>query len=128
MKYLLDTRLLLWALSRANKLSKAAEVLIANVDNELYFSAASVWEISLKSSVGRDDFQVDPTIFRRGLLDNEYRELPITGEHAATVAILPPIHKDPFERLLIAQAIVEGITLVTVDANLASYPGPIVKV
>ncbi|MBS1956847.1 MAG: type II toxin-antitoxin system VapC family toxin [Cyanobacteria bacterium SZAS-4] len=128
MKYLLDTHLLLWALSRANKLSDAAETLIANLDNELYFSAASIWEISIKSSVGRDDFQVDPTIFRRSLLDNEYRELSITGEHAATVAILPPIHKNPFTRLLIAQAIVEGITLVTVNANLSSYPGPIMKV
>lgn len=128
MKYLLDTNLLLWALSRATKLSTAAESLIADADNELYFSAASIWEISVKSSLGRDDFQVDSTLFRRGLLDNDYRELPISSEHAATVAILPPIHKDPFDRLLIAQAIVEGITLITGDDNLSKYPGPIVKV
>ena len=128
MKYLLDTHLLVWALSSAKSLSKTAEELIANVENELFFSAASIWEISIKSSVAREDFQVDPATFRRSLLDNDYRELPITGEHAATVAILPLIHKDPFDRLLIAQAIVEGITLLTVDTALVRYPGPILKV
>ncbi|CAN5605725.1 type II toxin-antitoxin system VapC family toxin [soil metagenome] len=128
MKYLLDTHLLLWALSRAHRLSKAARILIADAENEMFFSAASIWEVSIKSSAQREDFQVDPAIFRRSLLDNDYRELPITGEHAATVAILAPIHKDPFDRLLIAQAIVEGITLLTVDTAVASYPGPILKV
>jgi PIN domain nuclease of toxin-antitoxin system len=128
LKYLLDTHILLWASSRASRLSKAAESLIADTENELFFSAASIWEIAIKSSGGREDFHVDPAIFRRGLLDNEYRELPITGEHAATVTILPLLHKDPFDRLLIAQAIVEGITLLTVDTALAGYPGPILQV
>ncbi|MBI2811045.1 MAG: type II toxin-antitoxin system VapC family toxin [Candidatus Melainabacteria bacterium] len=128
MKYLLDTHLLVWALSSAKRLSQATQSIIADAENEMFFSAASIWEISIKSSAGRQDFQVDPAIFRRGLLDNDYRELPITGEHAATVVILPPIHKDPFDRLLIAQAIVEGITFLTVDAALTGYPGPILKV
>ena len=128
MKYLLDTDLLLWAAGHASKLSKAAEALILDLENELFFSAASIWEIAIKSSTERVNFHVDPASFRRGLLDNDYRELPLTGEHAATVTILPSIHRDPFDRLLIAQAIVEGITLLTADAELTGYPGPILKV
>lgn len=98
---------------------------MADDGNALIFSAASLWEIAIKSSLGRPDFLVDARLLRRGLIDNGYEELPIRSEHAVAITTLPPIHKDPFDRLLIAQASVEGITLLTDDATLAGYPGPI---
>jgi PIN domain nuclease of toxin-antitoxin system len=127
-KLLLDTHLLLWAANEPKRLSKAARTLIEDAENELLFSAASMWEITIKRSRGRKDFQVDPRILRRGLLDNGYVELPITSEHAVNVDHLPPLHKDPFDRILVAQATVEGITLLTNDRKLVDYPGPIRKV
>ncbi|MER8400094.1 type II toxin-antitoxin system VapC family toxin [Mesorhizobium sp. M0306] len=125
MKLLLDTHLLLWAAGEPGKLPPAALAEIENVDNHLTFSAASLWEIAIKCSLGRSDFRVDARLLRRGLIDNGYHELPITGEHAIAVEGLPPIHKDPFDRILIAQSIVEGITLLTVDDLVAQYPGPV---
>lgn len=94
-------------------------------DNELIFSAASLWEIAIKRSLGRADFLVNARVLRRGLLDNGYLELSITSEHAVFIDSLPAIHKDPFDRILIAQATVEGITLLTTDVVIAQYPGPI---
>lgn len=128
MKYLLDTQLLLWAAGQPEKLSRAARKLLNDPQNELIFSAASMWEISIKSSLGRDDFRVEPRLLRRGLLDNGYIEMPITSQHAVSTDSLPPLHKDPFDRLLIAQALTEGITLVTGDAQVARYSGPVRKV
>lgn len=125
MNYLLDTHLLLWAAGMPEKLSKQAVRLIDNPDNQLYFSAASIWEIAIKNSLGRDDFKVDPRIIRHGLLDNGYIEIPISGQHAAAVSGLPDIHKDPFDRILITQSQIEGITLLTNDAVVAQYPGPV---
>ena len=93
--------------------------------NELLFSAASLWEISIKRGLERPNFQVDPRVLRRGLLDNGYQELAMTSEHAVSIDSLPPIHKDPFDRILVAQATVEGITLLTADALVAQYPGPV---
>ena len=81
-----------------------------------------------KSGLGRDDFQVDARLLRRGLLDNGYLELPITSEHAVAIDGLPPIHKDPFDRLLVAQSMVEGITLLTSDPLVAQYPAPVQRV
>jgi len=128
LKLLLDTQLLLWAAGQPDRLSAAARRQLSNRSNELYFSAASIWEISIKNSLGRDDFRADPRVLRRGLLDNGYIELPITGQHAANVDSFPPLHKDPFDRLLLAQALTEGITLLTTDAQLARYKGPVKKV
>ena len=128
MKLLLDTHVLLWAAGDPKRLSKTARRLIENPENELLFSAASLWEISIKRALGRTDFQVDARLLRRGLLDNGYTELAISGEHAVGIESLPPIHKDPFDRLLVAQAVAEGITLLTNDATLQRYPGPIRKV
>lgn len=125
MKLLLDTHLLLWAATTPEHLSPLARQLIESADNELLFSAASLWEVAIKAGLGRADFQVDARLLRRGLLDNGYAELPIGSNHAVAVAALPPIHKDPFDRLLIAQATVEGITLLTADALVAQYPGPV---
>ena len=127
MKLLLDTHLLLWAAGRPERLPPAARRLISDVENELLFSAASLWEIAIKRGLGREDFQVEPRLLRRGLLENGYADLPVTGEHAVALDGLPPIHKDPFDRILIAQAMVEGIALLTVDPLVARYPGPIRK-
>lgn len=128
MKLLLDTHLLLWAAGQSPQLSKTARDLIENRQNELFFSAASIWEITIKNGLGRADFQVDVSVLRRSLLDNEYGELTINSEHAVYVKNLPPIHKDPFDRMLIAQSSVEGITLLTSDATVAQYVGSIRKV
>jgi PIN domain nuclease of toxin-antitoxin system len=125
MKLLLDTHLLLWAVGVSRRLSPAARNLIEDSNNELWFSSASLWEIAIKSATMREDFQVDPRLVRRTLLNNGYIELPVTGEHALAVADLPPLHKDPFDRMLIAQSIVEGITLLTADPTVARYPAPI---
>ena len=128
MKLLLDTQLLLWAAGQPERLSARAKRQLNDPENELLFSAASLWEITIKNGLGRDDFRVEPRVLRRALLDNGYVELPITGEHAVNVDALPPLHKDPFDRLLLAQALVEGITLLTADEQLARYRGPVRKV
>jgi PIN domain nuclease of toxin-antitoxin system len=125
MKLLLDTHLLLWAAGQPDRLSRKARTLLENPAHELLFSAASIWEIAIKRGLGRDDFRVDPRLLRRGLLDNGYEELPITSEHALAIGTLPPLHKDPFDRVLIAQSLAEGITLLTVDPVLAQYPAPV---
>ena len=125
MKLLLDTHLLLWAAGEPRRLSKRARTLIDNPDNELLFSAASLWEVAIKRGLGRQDFKVDARLLRRGLLDNGYSELPIISDHVVATESLPPIHKDPFDRVLVAQATVEGVTLLTIDSLVAQYPGPI---
>ncbi len=125
MKLLLDTHLLLWAAGKPDRLSPAARRLIDSRANELLFSAANLWEVAIKRGLGRSDFQADPRLLRRGLLDNEYTELPILSDHVVAIESLPPIHKDPFDRLLVAQATVEGITLLTTDSIVAEYPGPV---
>lgn len=128
MKLLLDTHLLLWTAARLDRLPRAARTLIDDPENELVFSAASLWEIAIKRGLGRNDFRVDARLLRRGLLDNGYSELPITSRHAVAIDSLPPIHKDPFDRILIAQAIVEGIPLLTADPLVAQYPGPVRRI
>jgi PIN domain nuclease of toxin-antitoxin system len=127
MKLLLDTHVLLWAAGEPARLSASARRLINDADNEPLFSVASLWEIAIKRGLGRKDFQVDARLLRRGLLDNGYGELPIMSDHMVAVEDLPAIHKDPFDRLLVAQATVEGITLLTLDLVVARYPGPIRK-
>lgn len=128
MKLLLDTQLLLWAAGQPERLSSDANKLLQSPQNDLLFSAASLWEIAIKRSLGREDFRVEPRLLRRGLLDNGYTELAISSQHAVSIDSLPPLHKDPFDRLLLAQAMVEGVTLLTSDAQLALYPGPIRQV
>ena len=125
MKFLLDTHLLLWAAAEPRRLSKQARALIDNPDNDLLFSGASLWEVAIKRGLGREDFKVDARLLRRGLLDNGYGELPIISDHVVAIDSLPPIHKDPFDRILVAQATVEGVTLLTVDSVVSQYPGPI---
>jgi PIN domain nuclease of toxin-antitoxin system len=129
-KFLLDTHLLLWAASEPRRISKPARTLIDDPDNQLLFSAASLWEVAIKRRLAegvwrREDFKVDPRLLRRGLLDNGYTELPIRSDHVVAAESLPPIHRDPFDRILVAQATVEGITLLTIDSQVSQYPGPI---
>lgn len=128
MKLLLDTQILLWAAGQPERLSRTASKLLKEPRNDLLFSAASLWEVAIKNTLGREDFRVEPRLLRRGLLDNGYLELPVTSQHAVGIDGLPPLHKDPFDRLLVAQAITEGITLLTADAMLARYPGSIRRV
>ena len=128
MRLLLDTHLLVWAALEPDRLSAAARKVMKDTGNQLTFSAASFWEIAIKRGLGRSDFRVDPRLLRRGLLDNDYSELPIATDHALAMDGLPPLHKDPFDRMLIAQAMVEGITLLTADPQIAQYPGPIRRV
>jgi PIN domain nuclease of toxin-antitoxin system len=125
MKLLLDTHLLLWAAGQPEQLPAAARAMIEDPEHQLFFSAASLWEIAIKHGLGRADFRADPGLLRRGLLDNGYAELAITGRHAVAVAGLPPLPKDPFDRMLVAQAIADGLLLLTVDPEVARYPGPI---
>jgi PIN domain nuclease of toxin-antitoxin system len=122
MRLLIDTQLLLWTAGQSARLSPQARSLIGDPANELLFSAASLWEIVIKAGLGRGDFRVDANQLRRGLLNNGYRELAITGEHAVAVMSLPMIHRDPFDRLLLAQSMVEDITLLTSDTVMAQYP------
>jgi len=123
MKLLLDTHLLIWQIGQPKKLSAAARTYLDNPSNELLFSAASIWEVAIKYGRGRDDFRIDPRLMRRGLLDHGYIELPITSAHAAAVERLPPLHKDPFDRILVAQSAEEEIILLTADPLIAQYRG-----
>ena len=126
MKLLLDTHVLLWA--AAGQLRKKARDLIEAKANRLFFSPASLWEIAIKRALKRDDFQVDAGLLYHGLLESGYEELPITGRHVLCIDTLPPIHKDPFDRVLIAQALAEELTLVTADVKLTAYPGAFIKI
>jgi PIN domain nuclease of toxin-antitoxin system len=122
---LVDTHLLLWAAGQPQKLSRKARRLLEDADSQVWFSAASLWEVTIKHALGREDFHVEPQRFRRALIDNGWHELAISGEHALATLNLPPIHEDPFDRMLIAQAQVEGVILATSDEQVAQYPGQI---
>lgn len=128
MRLLLDTHLLLWTAGKSHMLSKEAVELIAAPDNEIAYSVVGLWEIAIKNRLGRSDFSVDLPLLRRRLLDNGYRELSVVGEHAIALEAVPLHHRDPFDRILIVQAMVEGMTLLTVDAALASYGSAVRKV
>ena len=125
MRLLLDTHILLWAAFRPERLPAELRAMLEDRSNTLVFSAASLWEIAIKNGLGRTDFRADPRILRRSLLENDYEELPIGSEHTVELDGLPPIHWDPFDRILIAQSRVEGVMLLTVDPVLAKYPAPI---
>ena len=125
MNLLLDAHLLLWVAIGSDKLSAEARNMISNNANRVYFSVASIWEVVIKNGLQREDFHMDPYLLRRGLIDNGYEELAITSAHTLWAAHLPPIHKDPFDRVLVAQAELEGFLLLTSDAVVAEYTGPI---
>lgn len=122
MRLLLDTHIVLWAAAMPEKLPNTAVELLNDERNTLFFSAASFWEIVIKNALGRSDFQVNCQQLRSGLLINNYHELLVSSEHCLYVETLPSHHKDPFDRILVAQAIVEDMTLLTADSLLSQYP------
>jgi PIN domain nuclease of toxin-antitoxin system len=124
-RLLFDTHLLLWAASSPENLPKKALGMLEDLTVTPLYSSASIWEVAIKARLGRDDFQVDPRLWRAGLNENGYDELYIDSGHALLAGELPLIHKDPFDRMLIAQAKAEGIMLITADPLLAKYDGPI---
>ena len=125
MRLLLDTHLLLWATSVPERRTPELRDLLESPETATAFSAASIWEVAIKHQRRWPEYLADPGVLRSTLLEVGCAELPITSAHAAAVAHLPPIHQDPFDRILIAQAQVEGITLLTADRTVARYPGPI---
>lgn len=127
MSVLLDTHLLLWLAAEPQRLPSEVRDIVNDESIDSRFSVASLWEVTIKSSLDRSDFAVDARVLRRGLLESGFPELPIDADHVVAVADLPPIHRDPFDRLLVAQARTEGLTLLTVDERLAGY-GPSVRV
>lgn len=128
MNFLADTHLLIWGATTPARIPKAARTLMNDPNAEAWFSVASIWEATIKNMLGRKDFALDPGVLRRGLLANGWRELPVSGVHTLAVSGLPSIHSDPFDRILLAQAKVEGLTLLTSDKMVARYPGNVVKV
>ena len=128
MNLLLDTHLLLWAAGEPDRLPRKVRGMLLDPTNRLMFSAASLWEIGIKRNLGRADFAIDPRRFWRLLLIHGYREIAVGSEHALVASELPPHHKDPFDRILIAQSRVEGLTLLTADKLVARYGQPVLKV
>ena len=124
-RFLVDTQLLLWSASGSRRLPSAVARLFRDAGHEFHVSAASLWEVAIKASLGRADFAVDAAQLRDVLVENGFRELPITCGHAVALARLPPIHGDPFDRMLVAQANAEPMVLITADERLARYPGTI---
>jgi len=121
MRLLLDTHLLLWALGDPTKLPAVARQGILDATNEVLFSAASIWEIAIKAELGRADFGAKPEAIARAAMESGFDELPVRAQHAALTARLPRHHRDPFDRLLVAQAMSEPARLLTVDAALRPY-------
>ena len=128
MKLLLDTHILLWSAGQPDKLSDEARSLLLDTSNVLFFSAASIWEIVIKRGLGRDDFKVDPLRLLKQLIINGYEEVAVSSDHALAVEVLPPLHKDPFDRILIAQARTEGMLLLTADCQISLYGDGIMTV
>ncbi|MXW52570.1 MAG: type II toxin-antitoxin system VapC family toxin [Gammaproteobacteria bacterium] len=125
MKLLLDTHLLLWTAGVPERLSPDPIRLLSDSASKLHFSAASIWEVVIKSTIGRNDLRVAPIQLRDSLVQNDYTEIPIHTDHTLSLIKLPNIHRDPFDRILVAQAMAEKAILVTTDSKVAKYPGPI---
>ena len=125
MRLLLDTHLLVWAMGSPERLPAGLAPMLEDPRNTPVFSVASLWELVTKQALGRPDFRVEPAMLRRALLDGGWQELPIQAQHALAVAALPPLHRDPFDRLLLGQATADGLLLITADQQLAAYPGPV---
>jgi PIN domain nuclease of toxin-antitoxin system len=128
MIYLVDTHVLIWLTVESPRLDEETKKLLSDPENEIYFSAISIFEIAVKQQLAKVDFNVEASAIRRIMIEKRYLELVVNGEHAAFVATMPAIHRDPFDRLLIAQASVEGFTLITADEQMARYPAPILKI
>jgi len=127
-RLLLDTHILLWSTESPERLSPEIRQILDHSGTELYFSVVSLWEIGVKKALNRPDFLFDPHALRTGLLAHSYRELPLIAEHALAVDRLPTLHKDPFDRLLLCQALVEDLIFVTNDRVLSRYPATVRQV
>ena len=125
MRLLLDTHVLLWSVASSRRLSKAARALLEDPENEVFYSPASLWEIAIKSGLRRKDFSVDLEALHAALPESGLAELPIRAVHALALTRLPDVHRDPFDRMLVAQALTEPLILLTNDAILARYPAPV---
>jgi PIN domain nuclease of toxin-antitoxin system len=125
MNLLLDTHILVWAAYEPARLSDAARRMLSDPTNALHFSVASLWEVAIKSALGRPDFAVDVAELRLGLVANDYNELTVESAHVLRLPTLPPLHADPFDRILLAQAMAEGHVLLTADAKVLAYGGPV---
>jgi PIN domain nuclease of toxin-antitoxin system len=125
MRLLLDTHLLVWAMGEPERLPAGCAAMLEDPSNNLVFSVASLWELVIKQALGRPDFNLEPVLLRQALLSGGWQELPIEASHALAVSHLPPLHRDPFDRLLLAQAQVEGLLLLTADSQLSLYPAPV---
>ena len=125
---LLDTRVLLWVLIEPSRLDRAIRETLEDPEHEVFFSAASLWEISIKAALGRADFGVSPPVIFAEAIGTGFIELPVRSAAAMRVASLPPLHRDPFDRLLVAQAITEPARLYTADARLEAYSELVVVV
>jgi PIN domain nuclease of toxin-antitoxin system len=125
MHLLLDTHLLVWAMGSPERLPTGLVDMLEDPCNAPVFSVASLWELVIKSALNRPDFKVQPGLLRRTLLESGWQELPVQAQHVFAVADLPQLHRDPFDRLLLAQAKAEALLLITADHQLAAYPGPV---
>ncbi len=124
MRYLLDTQLLIWYVEDDPKLTGAARSILLDREATLFFSVASIWEVSIKSALNKADFAVRPEPLYRMLRESGWNEVAIQPKHVFRVLHLPLIHRDPFDRMLVAQASVEDITLLTADKLLTQYDAP----
>ena len=125
MQLLLDTYLLVWAKGEPERLDPALVRLLEDPTNTPVFSVASLWELVIKRGLDRPDFRLEPPLLRQALLEAGWRELPVEAHHVLVVGQLPALHRDPFDRLLLAQAQADGLLLITADQQLAQYPGPV---
>lgn len=124
-EYLLDTNLLLWMSLEPERISSSTTDLISNYSHDLFFSVVSIWEVAIKFAKHPKTFTANPYALRTGLLEREFQELPLQSSHAIATLRLPLLHRDPFDRILLAQALVEQIVLLTVDERLAAYDAPV---
>jgi len=125
MRLLLDTQVLLWAVAASRRLPKDARRVIEDPENEVFYSAASLWEIAIKSGLRRRDFRIDLEAFEAALPRTGLTELPVRARHAVALSRLPSVHRDPFDRMLVAQAVCEPLVLLTNDRVLTGYPAPV---
>jgi PIN domain nuclease of toxin-antitoxin system len=125
MRVLPDSHILAWFAEDDPKLSNEMRSILEDDSNQMFFSSASIWELTIKKALNRGGFNIEPRVLHRALLDNGFDELFVTSRHAFGVEALPLHHKDPFDRILIAQATTEGILLLTSDQTIAQYDGPI---
>lgn len=127
MRHLLDSHTFLWWITDDSRLSSTVRTIIAAPEHEILFSAASAWELIIKAQLGRLDLSDDPAAFlRQQVTTNGFAPLSITTRHVVRIADLPRLHRDPFDRVLVAQALEEGVPLLTADHLISQYPVPVV--